>query len=182
MPAVPFDHSRQHRTQDIETSLHIGINGPVDVLQARSGQRFISPAEAGVVDQYVYPAVAKQVMGLISVAYIQNVEVTADPELIEQVLINLVLNAIQAAVKQPHPEISLSAHMDGRGRVVLHVSDNGQGIAEEALEKVFIPFFTTKKDGSGIGLSFSRQIMRLHRGSISVQSKPNEETVFTLRF
>ena len=112
----------------------------------------------------------------------ETLEVTADPELIEQVLINLVLNAIQATEKQPHPEIRLSAHMDGRGRVVLHVSDNGPGIAEEALEKVFIPFFTTKKDGSGIGLSLSRQIMRLHRGSISAQSKPNEETVFTLRF
>ena len=64
----------------------------------------------------------------------------------------------------------------------IQVADNGPGIIEEALEKVFIPFFTTKQDGSGIGLSVSRQIMRLHRGTIGVQSKPNVETVFALRF
>ena len=64
----------------------------------------------------------------------------------------------------------------------IQVADNGPGIIEEALEKVFIPFFTTKQDGSGIGLSVSRQIMRLHRGTIGVQSKPNVETIFTLRF
>ena len=64
----------------------------------------------------------------------------------------------------------------------IQVADNGPGIIEEALEKVFIPFFTTKQDGSGIGLSVSRQIMRLHRGTIGVHSKPNVETIFALRF
>ena len=63
----------------------------------------------------------------------------------------------------------------------IQVADNGPGIIEEALEKVFIPFFTTKQDGSGIGLSVSRQIMRLHRETIGVHSKPNVETIFTLR-
>ena len=72
--------------------------------------------------------------------------------------------------------------MNDRGRVVIQVSDNGPGIAPEAREKIFIPFFTTKKEGSGIGLSFSRQVMRLHRGVIAVQSQPGSGTAFTLRF
>ena len=112
----------------------------------------------------------------------ETLEVTADPELIEQVLINLVVNAIQAVDGQPDTRIDLMARLDGRGRVIVQVSDNGPGIVEEALDKIFVPFFTTKKDGSGIGLSLSRQIMRLHRGTITAQSKPFEKTLFTLRF
>jgi two-component system nitrogen regulation sensor histidine kinase NtrY len=112
----------------------------------------------------------------------ETIEVTADAELIEQVLINLLVNAIQAVDGQPQTRIDLMAHLDGRGRVTIQVSDNGPGIVEAALDKIFVPFFTTKKEGSGIGLSLSRQIMRLHRGSISVQSLAKEKTVFTLRF
>lgn len=111
-----------------------------------------------------------------------SLEMTADPDLAEQVLINLLLNAMEALGGSPDPRIQLSSRMNERGRVVIQVSDNGPGIAAEAREKVFIPFFTTKKEGSGIGLSFSRQVMRLHHGSISVQSQPGTGTVFTLRF
>jgi nitrogen fixation/metabolism regulation signal transduction histidine kinase len=112
----------------------------------------------------------------------KTLELTADPAMIEQVLINLVLNAVQATGRKRHAKISMTAGMDERGRIAIRVSDNGTGISKEAIDKIFIPFFTTKKEGSGIGLSLARQIMRLHRGSISVQSRPNEETVFTLRF
>ena len=65
---------------------------------------------------------------------------------------------------------------------MIEVKDNGPGIPKEVQEKIFVPFFTTKKEGTGIGLSLSRQIMRMHRGSISVHSTPNEETVFALHF
>jgi two-component system nitrogen regulation sensor histidine kinase NtrY len=112
----------------------------------------------------------------------ETLELIADPELIEQVLINLQLNALQAVEGQPEARIRLSARLDSRGRVLVQVSDNGPGIPEENLEKIFIPFFSTKEGGSGIGLSLSRQIMRLHNGTISVSSRPGEETVFTLRF
>lgn len=111
-----------------------------------------------------------------------SLELTADPELIEQVLINLLLNAMQAVQDQPQARIDLKARLDERGKIIIQVRDNGPGIIAEAREKIFIPFFTTKKGGSGIGLSLSRQIMRLHRGTISVSSEPNVETVFTLRF
>jgi signal transduction histidine kinase len=72
--------------------------------------------------------------------------------------------------------------LDERGRPVIQVRDNGSGIAEDNLDKVFVPFFSTKEGGSGIGLSLSRQIMRLHGGSITAASKPGLGTVFTLRF
>ncbi len=111
-----------------------------------------------------------------------SLEMTADPDLTEQVLINLLLNAIEALGGCENPSIHLSSWMNERGRVVIEVRDNGPGITSEAKEKVFIPFFSTKKEGSGIGLSFSRQVMRLHRGIIAVQSQPGSGTVFTLRF
>jgi nitrogen fixation/metabolism regulation signal transduction histidine kinase len=109
-------------------------------------------------------------------------ELTADSELIEQVIINLIINSLQALDGIENPEINLDSHLDDRGRVIIKIIDNGQGISQDILEKIFIPFFTTKKNGSGIGLSLARQIMRSHGGSIRVSSKPDEETVFTLRF
>ena len=112
----------------------------------------------------------------------RTLELTADPDLIEQVLINLMRNAVEALAGRSNARMALSAQLDGRGRVVIRVQDNGPGILEDVQERIFIPFFTTKRDGSGIGLALSRQIMRVHRGTISVQSRPEEETVFTLRF
>lgn len=112
----------------------------------------------------------------------ETLEITADPNLIEQVLINLLQNAMDWAGKKPGAEIGLNAGMGTAGRPVIRVKDNGPGIEREVLEKIFIPFFTTKSNGSGIGLSLSRQIMRMHGGNISVQSAPAGETVFTLKF
>jgi len=68
------------------------------------------------------------------------------------------------------------------GRIIIEITDNGYGITPDILDKIFIPFFTSKKDGSGIGLSLSRQIMHLHKGNISVKSQPDEGSVFTLTF
>jgi nitrogen fixation/metabolism regulation signal transduction histidine kinase len=111
----------------------------------------------------------------------KNLEIIADPDLIEQVLINLVNNAAHALRETESGEIQLTAEINERGRAVLKVIDNGCGIAEEVLDKVFVPFFTTKQEGSGIGLSISQSIIRAHGGSIWVQSKPNTGTIFTLR-
>ncbi|MBL7092686.1 GHKL domain-containing protein [candidate division KSB1 bacterium] len=112
----------------------------------------------------------------------ESLELTADPEMVEQVLINLLLNAIDAVKTKQKGKIKLLARMDSMGRVIIQVSDNGAGIIQSVLDKIFIPFFTTKQEGTGIGLSLSKQIMRLHRGNISVTSEPGVETVFTLRF
>jgi signal transduction histidine kinase len=112
----------------------------------------------------------------------ETLELTADPDLMEQVMINLLLNAIYAVAGSENPRIALSASLIPGGKVTISVEDNGVGIVEEALEKIFIPFFTTKRQGSGIGLSLSRQILRLHNATISAKSVPNEGSVFTLRF
>ena len=105
-----------------------------------------------------------------------------DPELIEQVMINIVKNAIQAFEEEPQKQIELTARRDSKNIVTLGIKDNGSGIDEEALGKIFIPFFTTKKNGSGIGLSLSKQIMRQHKGAIKVVSNLDEGTEFSLRF
>ena len=112
----------------------------------------------------------------------ESLSITADPALIEQVLINLCKNSVEAVSGISHPKIKLKAGTDGLGNPVVKVIDNGKGIAEDVSERIFIPFFTTKPEGSGIGLSLSRQIIRLHKGTISVASTPNERTVFKLRF
>lgn len=111
-----------------------------------------------------------------------DLELTADPDLIEQVLINMVLNSIGALSSVASPMIKLFGKIDDRGGTIIQVIDNGIGIPEEIQDKIFIPFFTTRKEGSGIGLSLARQIMRAHKGGITVHSVPEKETVFTLRF
>lgn len=111
-----------------------------------------------------------------------SLELAADPQLIEQALINMTLNSMQSLSESGNKKIKLAAHLDDRGKTVIKVIDNGPGISEELQEKIFIPFFSTKKEGSGIGLSLSRQIMRSHGGSIRISSKPFVETVFTLKF
>lgn len=110
-----------------------------------------------------------------------TLEVTADPALLEQVLLNLLLNARDALQGQSDRKVTLEGILGERGRVLVRVTDNGPGIAPEALEKVFVPFFSTRPHGSGIGLSFSRQVMHMHHGSITVHSVPGSSTVFTLR-
>ena len=111
-----------------------------------------------------------------------SLELTADEELIEQVLINLIKNAMHALSNIENAKIIMKAFMDKRGRVVVQLIDNGPGILEEVIDKIFVPFFTTKPDGSGIGLSLSKQIMRMHGGTLTAQSEPNVKTSFTLRF
>ena len=107
--------------------------------------------------------------------------IQADPEMIEQVLINLMKNAIEAVGEVPEARITLVGSYD-ENAVFISITDNGPGIISEALESIFVPFYTTKKTGSGIGLSLSRQIMHLHHGSLAVESEPGEKTIFTLRF
>jgi two-component system, NtrC family, nitrogen regulation sensor histidine kinase NtrY len=112
----------------------------------------------------------------------ETLELTADPDLMEQVMINLLLNAIRAVAGRQKPSIRLAAALSPEGKVIITVEDNGVGIVEEALENIFIPFFTTNKQGSGIGLSLSRQILRLHNATISAKSVTDQGATFTLRF
>lgn len=106
----------------------------------------------------------------------------ADPSLLEQVLINLVVNAVEAVKDKTDAKIVLSADQATNSKTILKIRDNGQGMPEELMDKIFIPFFSTKKQGSGIGLSLCKQIIMLHRGTMQVQSVEGQGTVFSLQF
>lgn len=111
-----------------------------------------------------------------------DMELFADENLISQVLINLTKNALQAHEKNPDGKIQITIGVNSEHRPEIRVTDNGPGIPDEILEQIFVPFFTTRENGSGIGLSLSRQIMRLHGGSLQVRSVPGKETVFSMIF
>jgi two-component system, NtrC family, nitrogen regulation sensor histidine kinase NtrY len=118
----------------------------------------------------------------------ETLQVRADVSQIEMVLLNLVKNAKEALESQPatlnraYFRVQLRAFENEKHRVIIEVEDNGPGIPEELLEEIFIPFFTTKSTGTGVGLSISRQIMQAHEGEIRVRSTPGQGTVFTLIF
>jgi len=136
--------------------------------------------------QNVYTLMKKEVeeknISITSTMEPDVIELHIDEKLIEQVLINLVKNSVQALAGCVEGNIHIRGYYNKRGRPTIQVSDNGQGILKEVIDKIFIPFFTTKRSGSGIGLSLSRQILRLHGGSITAQSVPNKETTFTMTF
>ncbi|MEO5603525.1 MAG: ATP-binding protein [Cyclobacteriaceae bacterium] len=114
--------------------------------------------------------------------YPDDLTISADKNMIEQVVINLLKNAIQAFEDQESKQIELKASLNEKSRPLIAIKDNGTGIDPEAVEKIFIPFFTTKKTGSGIGLSLSRQIMRQHEGTLTVKSTVGKGTEFMMRF
>jgi signal transduction histidine kinase len=103
----------------------------------------------------------------------------ADPSLIEQVLINLIKNSLQSLYKVSNPEIKLAAR-ETADHIYISVEDNGPGIEPGMIQDIFLPFYTTRDEGMGIGLSLSRQIMNLHGGYLSVESTPGKKTVFTM--
>ena len=111
----------------------------------------------------------------------ENLRINIDRKMIEQVLINLIQNSIDALTGKPDGMINLTARQTSNA-VEIGVKDNGEGIPAEILDKIFIPFFTTKEKGSGIGLSLCRRILQLHGGSIRISSKIKKGTTVTLSF
>lgn len=111
-----------------------------------------------------------------------SLAIEVDINLIEQVLINMLINAIEAVKDTEKPRITLTAELLDNKKTVIKVADNGIGMPLELLDKIFIPFFSTRKTGSGIGLSLCKQIMLLHRGNIQVQSMEGKGSVFLLQF
>ena len=111
-----------------------------------------------------------------------DLEIFADQNLISQVLINLIRNALEANEENMDGKITITSGTDNNLHPEICVIDNGPGIPEENIDEIFVPFFTTRKSGSGIGLSISRQIMRVHGGNLKVKSIPGKETIFCLTF
>lgn len=112
----------------------------------------------------------------------EGLQLNADPQLLEMVLINLIKNANEALSGREEGLIELNAFTDEHQRVVIHLCDNGPGIEPEALSKIFIPFYTTKSTGSGIGLSLSREILQMHNAQLTVESFPGNGASFQIRF
>ena len=112
----------------------------------------------------------------------QSLSVSLDPDMIEQVLINVMLNAEHALAGRTAPTVNLSATLNPRGHVVIDIEDNGSGMDEETANKVFVPFFTTKRDGSGVGLALTRQVMLAHGGAVALKSAPQQGTKISLQF
>lgn len=112
----------------------------------------------------------------------KDLDLTADSDLLEQVLLNLLQNAEHAVELVQQPKIQLHAFLNKRGRVVIEVSDNGTGIPEELVKKIFVPFYTTKRQGSGVGLALTRQVMLAHQGKVKVESADSVGCTFSLIF
>ena len=111
-----------------------------------------------------------------------ELEVTVDKDMLEQVLLNLLQNAEHAVESTSSPKVSLNAFLNKRGHVVIEVSDNGKGIPDEIGNKIFVPFYTTKQHGSGVGLALTRQVMLAHGGAIKYAVKETGGTVFRMTF
>ena len=133
------------------------------------------------VQQLLQPSIDKKGIDFEVVLKDPLLTVNVDSGLIEQVLINLILNAMDAVKEVAQPKISISAESLNE-KILIKVTDNGLGIASELIDKIFIPFFSTKKTGNGIGLSLCKQVMMLHKGHISVKSAESEGTSFILIF
>jgi two-component system nitrogen regulation sensor histidine kinase NtrY len=132
--------------------------------------------------QLMQPTLEQKNIELEIVLKDPDMKLEADPSLIEQVMINLIVNAIEAVKDRESPRIILSATSTFNNKAIIKVTDNGTGMPLELMDKIFVPFFSTKKNGSGIGLSLCKQIMMLHRGNIHVQSVDGGGTVFSLNF
>ncbi|NCT76524.1 MAG: HAMP domain-containing histidine kinase [Chitinophagaceae bacterium] len=132
--------------------------------------------------QLMQPTLEQKNIELETILKDTDIQLEADINLLEQVLINLMVNAMEAVKEVSEPRIVLSAYMANNRKTVIKVADNGTGMPAEVVDKIFIPFFSTKKNGSGIGLSLCKQIMMLHKGNIQVQSAEGEGTAFLLQF
>lgn len=144
-----------------------------------------------LLERVLHLALAEQKQGLfIRTEYSvvpDDLTLQADPAQIEMVLLNLLKNAREAletlpADRQSPASITLQAGLDQRQQPFISVADNGPGIPEELTDEVFIPFFTTKPVGTGVGLSLSRQIMQQHGGTLRVRSEVGKGTVFWMGF
>jgi nitrogen fixation/metabolism regulation signal transduction histidine kinase len=112
----------------------------------------------------------------------ETLELNADRDMVEQIIINLLKNAEQVLANTENAEVLLSARLTKRGRIILEVLDNGPGVEPEIAKKIFVPFFTTKREGSGVGLALTRQVMIAHGGAVSVSNSKTGGARFTLTF
>jgi two-component system, NtrC family, nitrogen regulation sensor histidine kinase NtrY len=191
-PAVrELTASQQNDMLRSVTAIHTRSRGLLDFVRAYHGfARLPEPVPADVEVRPLLERVRQlmsgdaQANGIALEAQCSDggASVHVDAGQIEQVLINLIRNASEALAGTAAPKIILRAARNAQGDVLLQVIDNGAGISAEHLDSVFVPFFTTKRNGTGVGLSVSRQLVQMNHGWISVRSVPGDGCVFTLKF
>jgi two-component system nitrogen regulation sensor histidine kinase NtrY len=186
-----LESSQQNDMLRSVTAIHSRSRGLLDFVRAYHGfARLPEPVMTNVEVRPLLERVAQLMSGdthshgitLETQCNDDGSSVRVDAGQIEQVLINLIRNAAEAVSETPTPKILLRTALNVHNEVLLQVVDNGAGIAAEHLDNVFVPFFTTKRNGTGVGLSVSRQLVQMNRGWISVRSVPGDGCVFTLRF
>ena len=146
---------------------------PNPVLQQVKVKGFLNQIET------LFRPVVEKAGVKFSITALEENSLLIDQDLMQQVIINLLKNALEA-VEQQSGSIDLIYSVNEEGQSVLEIRDNGKGIPEEIAEQIFIPFYTTKEDGSGIGLSLARQIIQLHGGSLHFKSN-QESTIFIIK-
>ena len=134
------------------------------------------------IENLIQPSLIKKNVTLNFVLDNPDLNINIDSYLIEQVLINLILNSVEACEGKVDSKIIVAANKNNKGKTIIKVTDNGSGIPPEIMDQIFVPFFTTKKSGSGIGLSLSKQIMLLHNGRIRINSVEGKGTAVSLIF
>ena len=173
------------------TSIHSRGSGLLKFVQAYSVLTNLPRPSLAEVDVAVLldrmqalmsPALGADGVSLQVQAAGANMTVRADPQQLEQVLVNLLKNAAEALAGRDGGHVLLRGARDDHGKVLIQVIDNGPGIDAAHLDDIFLPFFTTKRSGSGVGLSVSRQIMALNKGMLTVKTALGAGSEFTLRF
>jgi signal transduction histidine kinase len=173
------------------TAIHTRSSGLLGFVQAyRSFAALPAPAIAEInvkallerVGTLMAQEIEERHIALLVECEDATLTIRADASQAEQVLINLLRNAVDALAEVSAGRILLRAFRDEHGKVLIQVADNGPGIAPNHLDDIFVPFFTTKRNGTGVGLSLSRQIMQANNGAISVRSALGKGSVFTLKF
>ena len=151
-------------------------NVPIPILTSINVKEFLTSIELLMMPSIVEANVKLKILPIPA-----NAKINADSKLIEQVLINLINNSVHALKGRDEPIIKISCIVESEKTVIV-VTDNGMGIEEKIMNQIFIPFYTTKKHGSGIGLSLSKNILKKHGGNLLVNSEVGEYATFTLVF
>lgn len=185
-----IDVPEERREIDVKAGLETISTSSKDLIKFVESYRELAGVAKPVKKGLMVDDLARKVIGLtheqctasgVTCTYSASVEdilIYADESQISRILINLIKNAVQAGAKH----INITASIDSSEQTLIKVANDGTAITPEAQEQIFIPFFTTKRDGSGIGLSLSRQIMRAHNGMLDLTRSDNECTEFTMKF
>ena len=184
-----IDPQQKSGVEDLKNAIHTVINRSKGIMNFVNAYREFTNIPVPNLSEVLVSTLFQNVQALYETRHsqsirfdiIQDFTILADPDQIEQVLINIVKNAIEATEKTQNPMISIKAFMDHQAKTI-EVCDNGEGVTPEDSEKIFVPFFTSKPSGTGIGLSLSRQIMQMHGGTLEYLPNKPEGSKFVLIF